>query len=345
MLVGIHIDQYEKFSPFLQQYERILDHNNIRHIKIDASELDFWEKIKTLDFFIFRWLHTDWARQLAHTILPIVESELKIKCFPNQATCWHFDDKIREYYLLKQHNYPIIESYIFWDKIKAIKWAAKTDYPQVFKLSRGAGSTNVLLIKNKEQAFHYIKKMFGKGINPNGFSFLGSVKHKDFNLYKTIRHWGRDILRRYKTLDIHPNWEIHKNYILFQKFIPNNNYDTRVTVIGNRAYAFRRFNRKNDFRSSGSGIIDYDINKIDLQFVELALKISKEMNFQSMAYDFLYNKNDNPVFCEISYTYVDSAVYECPGYWDSTLNWHEGHYWPQYFQLKDLLELPNLKQP
>lgn len=45
----------------------------------------------------------------------------------------------------------------------------------------------------------------------------------------------------------------HKGYIYFQDFIPNNNYDTRVKVIGNRCAALRRYNRKNDFRASGSG--------------------------------------------------------------------------------------------
>ena len=83
MLVGIHVDQYEKFSPFLQKYEEILDYNNVEHIRLDASDADFWEEVKKLDLFIFRWTQTDWPMQLAHTILPIIENEMKIKYFPN----------------------------------------------------------------------------------------------------------------------------------------------------------------------------------------------------------------------------------------------------------------------
>jgi len=52
-----------------------------------------------------------------------------------------------------------------------------------------------------------------------------------------------------------------------------------------------------------------------------------------------------PETCEISYTTIDYLMYACSGYWDDKLNWHEGHFWPQYFILMDLLELPNLKQP
>ena len=64
-----------------------------------------------------------------------------------------------------------------------------------------------------------------------------------------------------------------------------------------------------------------------------------------MAYDFLFDENNNPQFCEISYTYSDTAIFNCPGYWDSNINWHEGHYWPQYFQLMDALNLHDLRQP
>lgn len=345
IIVGIHVDQYANFCSFLQKYEEILDYNSIKYIRLDASDTDFWNKVKKLDLFIFRWSQTDWPKQLAHTILPIIENKMKIKCFPNQATCWHYDDKIREYYLLKQYGFPMIQSWIFWDKKNALKWAETAEYPVIFKLTGGAGSRNVILVKNRNQAIRYINKMFGTGINPNNFKFAGSTYNKDVDLYKKIHKIGGNILRKYRGEDTSPYWNIHKNYALFQKFLQNNDYDTRVTVIGNRAFAFRRFNRGNDFRSSGSGKINYNVNDINLEFVEMALEVSRKIRFQSMAYDFLYDENKKPAFCEISYTYLDSAIQNCPGYWDSNLKWHEGHYWPQYFQLMDTLDLPNLKQP
>jgi len=89
----------------------------------------------------------------------------------------------------------------------------------------------------------------------------------------------------------------------------------------------------------------HDVEAIDKRFITQAFAISKKMGFQSMAYDFLYDEHQSPAFCEISYAYVDTAVYNCPGYWDSSLNWHEGNFWPQYCQLVDTLKLPDLKQP
>jgi glutathione synthase/RimK-type ligase-like ATP-grasp enzyme len=163
--------------------------------------------------------------------------------------------------------------------------------------------------------------------------------------HKRLRGLGGKILRRMRNEYEPLNWQIEKNYVLFQKFLPNNLFDTRVSIIGERGFAFRRFNRRDDFRASGSGNINYDLDKIDLRAVEIGFNISNKLCFQSMAYDLLINDKQELEICEISYTYVDTAVYNCPGFWDKKLNWHQGHYWPQYCQLADALKLPDLKQP
>lgn len=165
------------------------------------------------------------------------------------------------------------------------------------------------------------------------------------NILPIIEKDCGNLYRWSKGLDTSPFWARHKNYVLFQKFLPSNNCDTRVTVIGNRAFSFRRIVRDNDFRASGSGLIDYDTTKIDPRCLKIALEVSKVMGFQSRAYYFLINEEGEPEFCEISYAYVSSAVHNCPGYWDRELNWHEGHYWPEHLYLMDALNLPDLKMP
>jgi hypothetical protein len=64
-----------------------------------------------------------------------------------------------------------------------------------------------------------------------------------------------------------------------------------------------------------------------------------------MDYDLLYDIRNKPVINEFSCQFVDWIVHLCPGYWDENLNWHEVHFWPQYCQLQDLLDKPNLIQP
>lgn len=345
MKVGIHVHVRGEVAPFSQKYITILKHNNINYEILDINNLDFWEKLQECTHFLFNWGGFPDHHQIARSIMPIIEKELKMPCFPNTRTTWHHDDKIRQYYLLKAHGFPIIDSWIFWGKPLALKWLKEeAQYPLVFKLKSSAGSKDVALVKNYFHAKKITKKIFGSGI------FLGhipgnfTIKIKDFKWSRFIDKQLKILYRIYKGRDINYQWQREKNYVLFQKFLPNNDFDTRVTIIGNRAFAFRRLNRKDDFRSSGSGKINYEMDRINTKFVELAFAVSREMGFESMAYDFLWDI-DKPAFCEMSYTYQDLAIFNCSGFWDSSLNWHDGHNWPQYFHLVDLLNLPDLKQP
>jgi glutathione synthase/RimK-type ligase-like ATP-grasp enzyme len=319
----------------------MLKHNNIDFIELHIDDHDFWENVKRVDLFLFRYAHVDDHHQLVSTILPVIENYLKIKCFPNLHTCWHFDDKIKEYYLLRSLGYPMIESWIFWEKEHALEWAERAVYPVVFKLKKGAGSRNVILIDTKTEAVKIINRMFGKGIlSSHGIPHKGKVKYK--NLENYIRH-KTDQYFLNKIRGIKPTiWQNEKNYVLFQRFLPNNTFDTRVTVTGKRAYAIRRFVRKDDFRASGSGNWDMDRNNIDLRCVEMGLKISKELKFQSMAYDFLFDEKGEPQICEISWTFPDDPE---SGYWDENLNWHDFQFIPPFFHLKDALNLEDFKHP
>lgn len=347
MLVGIYNIKgpNSKDMAVQQAYEKILDYNGIKSIRLQVEQEDFWEKVRGLSLFIMRFQHYDSSLQLARDILPVVENDFGIPCYPNQATAWHYDDKAKQAFLLKAHGFPITQTWVFYDKEAALNWAKHAEYPVVFKLKGGAGSMNIILAKTTKRATALIRRMFGRGIYPEKFVISGSVRFKHFNLYKEIHHLGGNTSRLIRGLDTSPFWNRHKNYVLFQKFLPDNDFDTRITVIGERAFAFRRISRKDDFRASGSGKIDYDINKIDPRCIEISFEVSRKMGFQSMAYDFLKNEVGEPEFCEISYTYVSSAVHDCPGYWDPELNWHEGQYWPEYLHLMDALGLSELKAP
>ena len=100
MKVGIHYDNINKLSYFSEKYEKILSFNNIESIRLDINRSDFWKKLKEIDLFVFRRGVRDDHTQIAETILPIIQNDMGIKCFPNLATSWHYNDKIKQYYLL-----------------------------------------------------------------------------------------------------------------------------------------------------------------------------------------------------------------------------------------------------
>lgn len=326
-------------------YEKILRHNGIESTRLRVTQPDFWSVIEGLSLFIMRFSHLDSQLQIARDILPVIEEGYSVRCFPNQSTSWHYDDKVKQYFFLNAKGYPFTKSWVFYDKEEALGWARSTRYPIVFKLRGGAGSSNVILVNGPREARGLIKRAFGRGILPERFFHAGSIRLRHFSLIRELHHLGGNAYRWIRGLDISPFWQVNKNYVYFQKFLPGNDCDTRVTVIGQRAFAFRRLVREGDFRASGSNMIDYDMSKVDLRCVELALRISREMNFQSMAYDFIVNESGLPEICEISYTYVSRAVYSCPGYWDSHLNWRAGNYWPEYLHLVDALGRDDLLVP
>jgi len=347
MLVGIYEykDPNGKYLESLKLYEKILKYNKIKFFRLYPEMLDFWKIIDSLNLFIMQFNIPLHQQIQAQDLLFIIESFHGIKCYPNLKTAWHYDDKIKQYHLLHPFGYPITESWIFYDKKNALQWIEEASFPVIFKLRCGAASQNVLLLKDKKQAIMIVNRMFGRGILPDKFFYYESTRFSHFNIYRELHRICGNIYRRSRGLDTSNHWQINKNYVFFQKFLPNNKWDTRITIIGKRAFAFRRMNRRNDFRASGSGRICYDIRKIDMRCVEIAFQVSKEMDFQSMAFDFLMNEENNPEFCEISYTYLSDAIYNCDGYWDQNLRWHEGHFWPEQLQLIDALKISDLRIP
>jgi hypothetical protein len=136
---------------------------------------------------------------------------------------------------------------------------------------------------------------------------------------------------------------LQQGYFCVQEFLPGNEFDTRVTIIGNRAFAFRRFNRANDFRASGSGKINWDPAHIDLETVRLAFHVAQKLGTQSLAVDALRGA-EKRLIVEISYTYASWAVRDCPGHWvldgdpqRGELKWVAGRLSPEDAILEDFL--------
>jgi len=346
MKVGIY-DVYDGVEmPHQKIYEKILTYNHIPFSHLNIRDEDFWEKLRNVDILMYKWPNNDKQHLLSDVLRPLFDS-LKIKFFPDTPTSWHYDDKVKQYFLSLNHDMNPVPSNIFFHKEKALEFIDSAYYPLVVKLRKGAGSANVMLVKNKQQAVRYVKKAFSrKGISP---LYFGSVKQlfktMDSNMIETAVFYLKVIKRRLENRDM-AYWERQKNYVYFQKFLPGNEYDTRVTTVGRRVHAFRRFVRKNDFRASGGEEWDINPDKIDRNLLRKALCYSLRMGFQSMAYDFIYDEQGEPRLIELSYLYGQPGYPDfMNGYWDEDLNWIEGRFWPQHLELVDVLGIPDLKCP
>lgn len=284
----------------------------------------------------FMWRHsiTSSGRQMAHKLLPAIEYYTDTLVFPDQNTCRHWDDKVAQAFIFEALGIPSPKNWVFFDKKLALDWTREAHYPVVLKLWGGAGSTNVRLVRSQADAQKWIRLLFDRGIRR-----MEDVGNYGYRAKRAVRKAAKIVLGRVDITDIEAwsnGWDIHRNYALFQEFLPDNTYDTRITVIGDRAFGFRRFNRDNDFRASGSGRIDCDVSGVDPAFIRLGFEVADKLKMQSCAIDGMW-RGSEAVTGEVSYAYVSRAVYNCSGHWDRNLDWHEGHMWPEQAHVEDFV--------
>ena len=314
-------------------------------VLVDANRPDFFEQVKGCDGFMWTILQPTYSRHFGRRVLAALEHATNIPVFPSWKTIWHFDDKIGQYHLLRAAGLPTPTSWVFWHRHEAVEFCRTATYPLVLKLASGIMSRNVELLHNFGQAEYWINRLFGEGLVT-----LEKPKLEGFN---GVRRRARDSLRLLvKGLPPNPapHSEIQRGYVLFQEFLPGNEFDHRVTVVGNRAFAFRRLNRPGDFRASGSGRIEWEPEKIDLAMVRMAFAAQRKLESQSFAMDGIY-RDGTPVIVEISYLYDSWAIAACPGHWelrgepeDGRLEWVEGRMWPEDAILDDFIALVASRQ-
>jgi len=326
--IAIHKSENKGFTDRWVQY---CQDNKIDYKIVNAYATNIVYQLFDCDAFM--WNHHQanykdviFAKQLLYSL-----QKAGKKVYPDFNTCWHFDDKVGQKYLLEAIGAPLVPSYVFYTKDEALNWANTTTFPKVFKLRGGASSVNVKLIKSKSEAYTVINKAFG-----NGFSQYDWRDHfkEAVRKYKAGKVSLRDVLRPlyYATKKYPTTFAKYKGnergYIYFQEFIPDNKFDIRVIVVGNKAFAIKRMTRENDFRASGSGIILYEKNEFDERCVQIAFKINSNIKAQSIAYDFVFDKRNMPMIVEVSYAFMASGYDACTGYWDEQLKWHEGKFNP-----------------
>lgn len=302
---------------------------------VDVYHPRILDQLAGCDGFMWRHKHSADDQAIAHRLLPVLEQYLGLAVYPDQNTCWHYDDKIAQFYLLQAVGIPTPETWVFWRREDALAFAEQAHHPLVLKLYAGAGSKNVVRLDDTASTQEYIRRLFYPGVRtlawdapyPGGWS-------------RRLRDSARLFLRK-ELPNPGASWLLHKNYALFQEFLPGNAFDTRITVIGRRAFGFRRFNRPGDFRASGSGNIDFTPGEVDTETIRLAFRVAQALRTQSVAIDGLLRGNER-VVNEVSYTYASWAVQACPGHWEldgeagtGTLHWVEGPMWPEDAQFAD----------
>jgi len=349
-MIAIH----HRSGSFSDRWMEYCKENGIRYELVNCYANDIVEHLEAFDALLWNWHQSSYRDVRAAPPVICAAEQMGLVVFPSTATCRTFDSKLAQKYQLESIGAPLVPTYVFFDEDTAVEWLVHTSFPKVFKLSCGAGAVNVRLVKNAREGKALVKRAFRQGFNNASVPFRDTFGMLSSAKMRSKCKWREKIKRLPSTL-----WHICSvnrmmgreiGYIYFQEFIPNLKHDTRVVIIGDRAFAFQREVRPKDFRASGSGLTITNPDKIDMEFVRLGFEVSRRLNLQSAAYDFIRGGSGFPYLIEVSYTFpANKTVKDCPGHWDRGLKWHEGNMWPQDAILMDVLHQiklgPNSRTP
>jgi glutathione synthase/RimK-type ligase-like ATP-grasp enzyme len=328
MRIAIQKSEFQHGTIPIPDFIRHCQKNNLDFEIVDAYDTDIVSKLRGFDIFIwYPAIDSIYNTILSASLLNAIES-MGVLVYPNFSTAWHHDNKIAESFYLDANNIPIPRYWTFFEREMALNWARQdAQYPIIAKLKSGAGSNNVRMIKSSSEAVAYVKRMFGKGFSPAPSFIFKASSH-----YKATRgNWREmknritrfpDFVRRYfKSRDL----PIEKGYVYFQEFIPNDGYDVKVCVLNGKISFLTRPVRKNDFRASGGGTIEYRKELVPDNVLMTARDTAEKLGFQKIGFDFVVDKRTGEgKIIEMCCEYSHKALEGAGGYWDFNLQWHEG---------------------
>jgi glutathione synthase/RimK-type ligase-like ATP-grasp enzyme len=144
-----------------------------------------------------------------------------------------------------------------FDTDTALRAAEKLGYPFISKTSVGSASKNVRLIKTEEAAKREVSLVKGNGLPcRNEFGKPG----------------------------------VQFDYLLWQKFIPDNSHDYRVIRVGDQYMMLKRGNAPGTPFASGSGILEpvNEPNAFEISALDYARKFLNKYDFRFCGIDMVY---------------------------------------------------------
>lgn len=318
MTTKINIAIHYREGGYAKRWVDYCEENGLNYKLVDCYSNNIISDLKDTDVLLCHFHRYEFKNgKIAESILTIAEHK-GINVFPNKMTRVSFDEKLIQKYILESVNAPSPTTFVSFNLNESKLWLSKQKPPLVFKLSKGAGSKNVMLVDNTEGE-KLIQKMFSKGIlsfkAPLNSNFKLSIKKILYNYYRYFSFRIPEAKLKNKFV----GEEFHYSY--FQEFLPKNDHDIRIVVIGDKAIGLKRLVAKNSFKASGSGIILYDYKLIPIECISKAFKVQKDLDFQCMAYDFVLHPTKGYQIVEICYGVASRAYDKCQGYWTEDLKW------------------------
>lgn len=327
--IVFHKSGFQHSASWAYPWVEYLKENDIPYDEVDLFKVgNLVDFLRKYDALLWNIAISDYQEMLMGRNIIYTAKKMGLKVFPDFNDVWHKDDKVAETYLLEAINAPTPKSWIFYnmETLDATLSNGELRFPIVAKLKCGSGSNNVKLIKSESQLRHYAKKMFSSGINA-----APSLIYKTSSHVRSSHDW-EDIKKKVKRIPefLHTRTERkkfpkEKGYVYLQSFIPNDNYDLKVIVVGDKLTAIYRPTRSHDFRASGGGEVLFNKEKITKNIIESAFATADALGSQCMGFDFVVdNSNGKGYIVEMCCGFSHTAGMLPNGWWDRNCEWHEG---------------------
>lgn len=333
-------------GSFSDYWIRYCEEHRIPYKSVNPYDTDIVEQVSDCDAFMWHHHHANYKDALfAKQLLFSLQQAGKV-VFPDFRTGWHFDDKLGQKYLFEALGIQAAQSWAFYDKKSAYEWIETTDFPKVFKLRGGAGSSNVRLARNKSQAKAFVRKALGRGFSSSNPLFSAKTQWKNFikgqgRFYDVAKYIGLFLFPGLKGGRRMPR---QKGYAYFQEFIPNEGFDYRLEIVNDKAIAMVRMCREGDFRASGGHDDRFDVSLIPQDVIDFAFECYDKLGVQSVALDIVRDRTTGQLYLiEVSYCYgVDEDEFE-HGYWTRDGKHHQEPFNGVYWMIEEVINAISLK--
>lgn len=301
---------YVAIRDYRPKYERFLKNNNIEYEYYNPLKSDWLESSKKFDLVIWHTNSDPCTQEIAESKIYILE-KLGKKCYPTCDELWSYEHKIRASYLYELYDLPAIPTFITHSKKEAVDYLHNTNFPIISKISTGSASKGVEKINNVEKGVKLVRQSFSDNGKPTYFQYQNQ-----------------------------------KNYVYFQEFIEDADYDLRIICINDEFFGYYRYPNKGDFRASGAG--NYEKKEIPVQALDLAHKVRMKFGATCLATDLVFsNKLNKFMIIESSiFIGIDSceqlAINGIAGKYvrksDGSYHFVKCKYWIQELVLKSFIE-------
>lgn len=324
--VAILIDDYKNAhsTNWGLVWENYCKNKGIKYRIINPYRSQIIDEIKDFDILLWHFNGYSQTDMLIAKDIIFSAKVLGLKVFPDFNEGWHFDNKIAQSYLFQAIGAKIPKSYKYYSlqELKEFSYSFE-NFPIIAKLRNGSGSHNVKMIKSKGELIDYGIKMF-----TSGFKSTPSPKRKLINNVRSLKSYNQ-LITRFKripefirTYSKSSKFSEERGYVLLQDYVPNDGFDIKIVVVGDKLSFVCRNALSGDFRASGAGDLFYNNELLSRDMIDFLFKLSDSLGFKCMGYDVVINnKNGEFYILEMSYGFSHMAILRANGFYNRQGEW------------------------